>query len=208
MILSGCTKADSVTTADTAFFGSCFGLIYFLAAIAMLLLGLMQGSGQSEAAEHVMIFRSPRMLSIGMGMFGMLFLAVAVWFSAIASDAGGWTTLLFVLPSLLLGVPCLLLTGSHDVSIDLEGKVCQVTRRWAFRTRKRSYLLSAASSVCVCTGGESYYVFLVVGGGTYKRFLLERFSLKIDATMFAQEVADKLRLAVRELPLQRLRILN
>lgn len=70
------------------------------------------------------------------------------------------------------------------------------------------YLLSAASSVCVCTGGESYYVFLVVGDGTYKRFLLERFSLKIDATIFAQEVADKLRLAVRELPLQRLRSLN
>ena len=197
-----------MATADTAFFEVCVCLVYFLATIAMCLLGLMQGSRQGESAEHVMSFRSPRMLSIGMGMLGLLFLAIAVWFSAIASDAGGWTTLLFVLPSLLLGVPCLLLTGSHDVSIDLEGKVCQVTRRWAFRTRKRSYLLSAASSVCVCTGGESYYVFLVVGGGTYKRFLLERFSVKTDAAMFAQKVADKLQVAARELPLSHLRSLN
>ena len=197
-----------MATADTAFFESCLCLVYFLATIAMCLLGLMQESRQSKSAEHVLNFRSPRMLSIGMGMFGLLFLAVAVWFSAFASDANIWTTLMFVLPSLLLGVPCLLLTGSHDVSINSEEKVCQVTRKWAFRTRMQSYSLSAASCVCVCTGGESYYVHLVVGGGTYKRFLLERFSLKTDAIMFAQEVADKLKLTVKEIPLQQLRSLN
>lgn len=71
-----------MATADTAFFEACLGLIYFLAAITMCLLGLMQESRQGESAEHVMSFRSPRMLSIGMGMFGLLFLAVAVWFSA------------------------------------------------------------------------------------------------------------------------------
>ena len=194
--------------ADLSFYESCAGLAYFLATIAMSLLGLMQGSRQSRPAEHVMDFRSPRALSIGMGMFGWLFLAVAVWFSAFASDANIWTTLVIVLPSILLSVPCLLLTGSHDVSIDLKEKVCQVTRRWAFRTRKQNYLLSAASCVCVCTGGESYYVFLVVGGGTYKRFLLERFSLKIDATMFAQEVTNELQVVVKEMPLRRLCSLN
>lgn len=195
-------------TADTAFFEACLGLTYFLATIAVSMLGLMQESVQTKSAEHVLSFRSPRLLSVGMGMWGLLCLAMALVFSSNAFNAEASVRWFFCAMSLLLAVSCAFLTGVQDVSIDLDVKTCQVTRRWMFRQRTRNYCLSAASSVCACPGRESYYVFLVVGDSTYKRFLLERFSVKADAAIFAREVADKLQVAARELPLSRLGSLN
>ncbi len=193
--------------ADLTFYEACAGLVYFLATIALLLVGMMQGNRNDKSAEHILSFRRPVALKIAGGMFILLLLAPDFAFNPITF--GFWEFWLFFVPtSLLLTVPCILMIGPHDVSIDLQTKTCQVTNGWVFRPRTRRYSLTAASSVCVCSGGEAYYVFLVIGDGTHTRLMLEPVSGKNDAITYAQEIGDRLQLPVKNIPLRQLRSLN
>ncbi len=71
--------------ADVSFYEACTGLAYFLATIAMLLVGMMQGNRNNKSPEHILSFRRPVALKISGGMFALLFLATAAYFAFTAS---------------------------------------------------------------------------------------------------------------------------
>ena len=77
-----------------------------------------------------------------------------------------------------------------------------------FHPKKISIAMTQASCVCICTGERSYYVFLMMGGGTDRWFLLARPALMGDARTFAQEMAAKLDLPVKETTFTEMRVLS
>jgi hypothetical protein len=157
-----------------------------------------------------MSFRKPWAFRLGSGMASLSCLAAALYFAFEAVGYFGvWQTWLWNIPMCLLMAGVLAnAAGPHDVFIDLDARTCQITFGWPLYPRKRTYSLTKASCVGVCPGGSTYFVFLILGGGTNNQFLLARPERKSDALNAAQEFADKLHLPVKETSLKGLRNLS
>lgn len=186
---------------------------YFVVMIGACLLGLMQASWHDKSDQHIMRFRKPNAFRLGAGMFSLLMLAMALFFALTSTDSvkprdlelAIWFTWLWKVPlSLAMAVLFVYIAEPQDVSIDLETRTCLKTAGWRFHRRRHSYPLTTKTCVCVCSGGQSYYVFLVIGGGTRKSLLLARPERKRDAAGIAQEIADKLSLPAKEATLSTL----
>ncbi len=183
---------------------------YFCVMTAILMLGSMQANWMDKSDLHMLSFRPPWAFRLGIGMVSMFMLACALYFAfAAVHYFGVWQTWLWNVPlSLLIAVLFAYFGAPMDTSIDLDKRVCYRTAGWRFHSRHDIYPLTEELSVCICSGGQTYYVFLVIGGGIGKRLILARPERKSDALDIAQEIAEKLKLPIKEATLSTLRNLG
>lgn len=71
--------------------------------------------------------------------------------------------------------------------------------------RKRSLALTEASCLSICVDNASYYVHLMIGGGTGRYFILARPSSLGKAQSIAEPIAAQLHLPVKEVTLREMR---
>ena len=184
--------------------------IYVFTTIVILVVGTLQGSWLDSTDQQVICFRKPKMLRLGAGMASSIFLVAAIFFALSAVRQFGvlFTWLWNVPLSIFLTALLAFLAGPQDVFIDLETRLCYKIDGWMFHPRKNTYHITEVSSLSICSGGQTYYVFLMIGGGSKQWFLLARPEQKTDAICFAQAIADKLHLPVKETNFRELRELS
>ena len=170
----------------------------------MCWVGYSQGSWLAASGPHVLSFRKPVLCRVGVGMLAVLFLTGTAFFLW-----DEYTTGVSYMP---LSISCLVVAcffayvaGPQDVTVDIQSGVCHETFGWLVRPRKRSLALTDASCLAtLCSGGTSY-VFLMIGGGSKRYFMIAATSSMGEAYSIASPIAQKLHLSIKETTIQGLR---
>jgi len=182
----------------------CALFIYVLAMAVMCWVGFSQGSWLAVSGPYVLNFRKPVFCRVGTGMLAVLFLTGAAFFL--------WDEYTTGVSYMFLSIICLVMAcffayvaGPQDVTVDIESGVCHETFGWMVHPRKRSLALTEASCLAtVCSGGTSY-VFLMIGGGSKRYFMIAATSSMSDAYSIASPISQKLHLSIKETNIQGLR---
>jgi len=178
---------------------------YVIVTSVICWIGFLQGSWLATANQHVLIFRKPAFYRIGTAMMSLLFLAGAIFFILNAQrphNSGEWVLSVLFLPFAVLFA---YIAGPQDVCVDLETRICHETIGWMIHPRKRSLPLTEASCLSICSDNTSYYVNLMIGGGTKRYFMIARPSSKSQAHKIADPIAEMLHIPVKETTLAEMR---
>ena len=126
-------------------------------------------------------------------MLSLLLLAGALFF--VLDRSGAALLSLFLLPLIVF---LAYIAGPQDVLVDLETRMCHETAGWIIYPQKRNLALTEASCLCIFANGASYYVTLMIGGGTKRYFIIARPITLRQARIIAEPIAEKLHLPVNE----------
>lgn len=174
----------------------------FLAG-ALFFKGYNQGSYLARSDEHVLSFHRPRLMRLGSGMCGLLFLAGAVFivfdpnhiYSGQSDVSFKWimgVMLPFVASFFFF------MANPQEVRVDLDTRLCHQTSGWILRPKQRTAALTGASLVGVIPS-QIYIVTLMIGGGKNCNVTIGQFPVLPMALAFAQEMGNKLHLPFQQI---------
>lgn len=176
-----------------------YGILgYFVASIATFSVGFLRRNWLSTSDECTLSFRKPICYRVGVGMLSSLFLALAFFFvvNKYVSDVA--SKMFFFLSCSSFACLLAYIAGPQDVSVDVSTRVCHETAGWMLHPQRRSIALTEKSCVSICADNTSYYVILMIGGGTKRYFIVARPASLNQARLFAEPTARKLHLPVKE----------
>ena len=169
--------------------------VYFLTMVVAGIFGLVQGFQFDTSHPKFLLVRKSKMTRLAMGMLSLMCLGGLPLIVSAAQPADLEVVSWLIVPG-GIGLFTLFgfLAGPQDVRIDLDTRLCCETKGWFFLSKRRTYPLTDASSVCAHCGNKSCCAILRVGDAANTRFVLAMCGSESAALSFAQVIGKRLHL--------------
>ncbi len=184
-------------------------ILYLLAALVLGCVGIAQGQLMEFVEPTSIRFRKPWTVRLLAGMLGWLFL-LSPFLIATGTRPSDLVWAWCILAPIFFPLAALLLflSGPQEVSLNSETRAFQAAQGWPFYPKKQQGYLAEEAYVAVQTNGYIWYVMLRMGGRRQPAYLLAKPITQSASRAFAQEMANKLHLPVKEMTLQELKKLK